>query len=86
MSKTRLNNIEYFPTNHDNNKLLADIKHTQIALETAYSNFQNVVDPALIDCYIYELNAVNKRYEYLLAQARTMEVSGAFKDKGSIAQ
>ncbi len=42
---------------------------TRKAMETAYSNFDNVTDPDLIDCYIYEVNAVMKRYKYLLEQA-----------------
>ena len=28
----------------------------------------------LIDCYIYEVNAVMKRYKYLLEQAAAMEL------------
>lgn len=39
------------------------------ALENAYLGFDNVTDPDLIDCYIYELNAVMKRYKYLMEQA-----------------
>lgn len=39
------------------------------ALEDAYSGFDNVTDPDLIDCYIFELNSVMKRYKYLLEQA-----------------
>ncbi len=39
------------------------------ALENAYCGFDNVTDPDLIDCYIYELNAVMKRYKYLMEQA-----------------
>ena len=35
----------------------------------AYCGFDNVTDPDLIDCYIYEVNAVLKRYKYLLEQA-----------------
>ncbi|MDE7017095.1 MAG: YaaL family protein [Lachnospiraceae bacterium] len=45
---------------------LLQAKH---ALENAYSGFDNVTDPDLIDCYIYEVNAVMKRYKYLLDQA-----------------
>lgn len=39
------------------------------ALENAYAGFDNATDPDLIDCYIYELNAVMKRYKYLLQKA-----------------
>lgn len=46
-----------------------ELAQTRYALEIAYSNFDNVTDPDLIDCYIYEVNAVLKRYKYLLEQA-----------------
>lgn len=43
-----------------------ELEQSRFALEIAYSNFDNVTDPDLIDCYIYEVNAVMKRYKYLL--------------------
>ena len=46
-----------------------ELAQTRYALEIAYSNFDNVVDPDLIDCYIYEVNALLKRYKYLTQQA-----------------
>lgn len=54
-------------------ELLKDINETKLALESAYSNFENVVDPDLIDCYIYEVNAVQKRYKFLLKQAKELD-------------
>ncbi|MCH5249784.1 MAG: DUF2508 family protein [Lachnospiraceae bacterium] len=39
------------------------------ALEDAYAGFDNVTNPDLIDCYIFELNAVMKRYKFLLEEA-----------------
>ena len=47
---------------------------TKYALEKAYLGFDNVTDPDLIDCYIYELNAVMKRYKFLLDQAAEMDL------------
>ena len=47
---------------------------TKYALENAYLGFDNVTDPDLIDCYIYELNAVMKRYKFLLDQAAEMDL------------
>lgn len=47
------------------------------ALENAYSGFDNVTDPDLIDCYIYEVNAVMKRYKYLLEQAAKSDLTPA---------
>ena len=52
--------------------LLLEISKAKLALESAYSNFENVVDPDLIDCYIYEVNAVQKRYKYLFKQAKLL--------------
>lgn len=53
--------------------LFEEIMKTKLALESAYSNFENVIDPDLIDCYIYEVNAVQKRYKFLLKQAKELE-------------
>lgn len=54
--------------------LLEDIRKTQCALEIAYSGFDNVTDPDLIDCYIYEVNSALKRYRFLLQQAEQMQL------------
>lgn len=51
-----------------------ELLKTRFALENAYAGFDNVTDPDLIDCYIYELNAVMKRYKYLLQQAAEMDL------------
>ena len=58
-------------------QLLEDIRKTKYALDCAYSNFENVVDPDLFDCSIYELQAVQMRYRFLLRQAELLDsVSG----------
>jgi hypothetical protein len=54
-------------------EIVRDIALTKSALDTAYSNFENVINPDLIDCYIYEVNSVQKRYKFLLEQVRQME-------------
>lgn len=54
--------------------LLADIEKTRHSLEIAYSGFDNVTDPDLIDCYIYEIDSALKRYRFLLRQAERMEL------------
>lgn len=54
-------------------QLLEDIEKTKYALDCAYSNFENVVDPDLIDCSIYELKAVQMRYRFLLRQAELLD-------------
>ncbi len=55
--------------------LIDEINKTKLALEAAYSNFENVVDPDLIDSCIYEMNAVQNRYKFLLKQAKAADIS-----------
>ena len=43
--------------------------------DSAYAGFDYVTDPDLIDCYIYEQNAVMKRYKYLLQKAASLKAS-----------
>jgi len=50
-----------------------EIKRTQLALETAYSNFDNVLEPELIDSFIYEVNAIQQRYQYLIQQVKELD-------------
>ena len=54
---------------HQGYALLSDLEKTKKALEVAYAGFDNVTEPDLIDCYIYEVNSVYKRYKFLMEQA-----------------
>lgn len=45
--------------------LKKSLQKTREALEIAYTGFDNAVDFPLIDSYIYEINALQTRYEYL---------------------
>ncbi|MBE5868967.1 MAG: DUF2508 family protein [Lachnospiraceae bacterium] len=49
--------------------LQESMEKTRDALETAYAGFDNATDPELIDCYIYEINALLKKYTYLSQMA-----------------
>ncbi len=51
-----------------------ELLQAKYALEIAYSGFDNVTEPDLIDCYIYEVNAVMKRYKFLLKQAADLNL------------
>ena len=54
-------------------ELLNEIEEIKISLETAHSNFDNASDPDLVDSCIYEMNAIQYKYKYLLKQMRKME-------------
>lgn len=41
------------------------IEKTRQAMEIAYAGFNDALDDDLIDSYIYEINALQKRYEHL---------------------
>ena len=60
-------------------QLLPDLKLTKTALDDAYSNFEQVVDPDLVDSYIYEVNAVQKRYHFLLKQVQMLDLQNAIE-------
>lgn len=61
--------------------LLEDLKKTRYALEVAYSGFDNVTDPDLIDCYIYQVNAILKRYKFLLQKISMKQDNDLILDK-----
>lgn len=61
------------PVSCYDDELLHDIAITKSALDAAYSNFENVVDPDLIDCYIHEVIAVQMRYKFLLKHAKEQD-------------
>lgn len=58
------------PKDTPNKELLEEIERVKMQMENAHSNFQNAMDPDLIDCYIYESNAAWKRYRFLLKEAK----------------
>ena len=62
-------------------QLLSDLKLTKTALDDAYSNFEQVVDPDLVDSYIYEVNAVQKRYHFLLKQVQLLDLQNALESE-----
>ena len=45
--------------------LQESIKETRRALDIAYAGFDNAMEFDLIDSYIYEINALQKRYKHL---------------------
>lgn len=53
--------------------LINDLHQTAQDLRDAYHNLENVVDPDLIDCYIYEVNSVQMRYKFLLSSIKQYE-------------
>lgn len=75
----------FYHQNFDNPQIITEdlapldlkdsIEKTRKALEIAYSGFDNVIEVELIDSYIFEINALQKRYAHLtdLAAAQNLE-------------
>lgn len=55
--------------------LLDDLEKARYDLSLAYDNFQNAMDPDLIDCCIYQVNALQMRYKFLLTRAKQLAPS-----------
>lgn len=53
--------------------LLDNIQKTKQELDIAYANFEHAVDQDLIDSSIYELNAIQLRYKFLLSCLKQFE-------------
>ena len=54
-------------------KLRQEIEQTRHSIDSARNHFEQVVDPTLIDSYIYELNAAQLRYQFLLRRFKSLE-------------
>ena len=59
----------------DLHSLREEIDQTKEAIDAARNHFEHAVDPTLIDCYIYEINAAQLRYQFLLRRFKAAETS-----------
>ncbi|TCL00078.1 uncharacterized protein DUF2508 [Natranaerovirga hydrolytica] len=60
-------------------RLLKNIKEVKKALDIANINFENITEPQLIDSCIYELRAMQMKYEYLLTLAKARNLVSEIK-------
>lgn len=65
---------------YEEDNLLSEIRIAKNALEASYSNFQQAIEPELIDCYIYMINANQLRYKFLISRARSINLQNASLD------
>ena len=54
-------------------ELIDEIDRTRNTIESARNHFEQVVDPTVIDCFIYELKAAQLRYQFLLRRFKLLE-------------
>lgn len=56
--------------------LMESMRSTRGALSRAYDGFNRADDDELIEAYVYEINALQHRYAYLLRQVRQLDGAG----------
>ena len=47
-------------------ELFTDLSEMRFALSQAYTRFNSAVEPELVDACVFEINAIQSRYNYLL--------------------
>lgn len=67
-SKRELKSVNLDP------QLMKELRQTIGTINIAINHFEQVVDPTLIDCYIYELKAAQLRYQFLLQRIKKQEI------------
>ena len=67
----------------DNEKqeLLVELKEASEAINAVYRNLAFIADKDMIDCCIYELNALQLRYKIILNQMREREAMACISIK-----
>lgn len=55
-------------------KIIAAIEDVKAKLDLSRMNLDLVTDDALIDSYIYEIIALNKKYEYFIKKAKDVGI------------
>lgn len=56
-------------------RLRRELAHTKGVIDSALCNFEQAVDPTMVDCYIYEWKAAQLRYQFLLKCVKQFEAS-----------
>lgn len=61
------------PEQQERRVLLEGLTKTRELIDQAYACFNQESDPDLIESYVFEINALQSRYSYLLRRVREME-------------
>jgi len=61
-------------TDHEERQiLLHELVKTKAQMTQAYSGFNTVSDPDLLESYVFEINALQARYAYYLRRVKTLD-------------
>jgi hypothetical protein len=76
-NRNAVNSSKMSHLSEEGRTIIAAIEEIKQQLEDSKSRFDAATDDALIECYIYEMTALHKKYEYYLKIAKEM---GLVKD------
>ena len=62
-----------FAVQQERKALLEGLDRTRVLINQAYACFNRESDPDLIESYVFEINALQSRYSYLLRRVRELE-------------
>ena len=65
------------PMQQERRELLEGLDQTKVLINQAYCCFNRESDPDLIESYVFEINALQSRYSYLLRRVREIERESA---------
>ncbi|MCI9158432.1 DUF2508 family protein [bacterium 1xD42-67] len=54
-------------------ELMSSLAHTRTLINQAYGGFNSANDADLIESYVFEINALQARYNYLLRRVKELE-------------
>jgi len=57
-------------------ELVSSLAHTRALINQAYGCFNTADDGDLIESYVFEINALQARYNYLLRRVKELEPGG----------
>lgn len=64
---------ESTPEVSERQELLQTLTSTRVLINQAYTCFNNTEDKDLIESYVFEINALQARYNYLLRRIKELE-------------
>lgn len=74
------------PGELERNGLLESLEHTRALIAQAYAGFNAAQDMDLIESYVFEINALQSRYSYLLRRVKALDQEGSAAREAAISQ
>lgn len=64
------------PRSEERQELLEVMARTRVEINQAYACFNQQSDPDLVESFVYEINALQSRYSYLVRRMKELEGRG----------